>query len=288
MLAVTMILSLRFLKKKRTISRIILHIILIIGACIMILLFLWMILTSLKTVSESTSMNPFIFFPETLQWENYLNVIKQNDFIRLYFNTFAMMFFRVLCGVLFSAMAAYAFARLEFPGKKAGFGLVLFQMMVPTQIFIIPQYLMVDKLGLRNTIFALVFPGLVSAFGTFLLRQFFMGLPKELEESARLDGCNIWQTFWKVMLPLTKSGLVALGIFTALFSFKDLMWPLIVNTNSDAATLSSALSKISSAYSVNYPELMAAAVLAIWPMMLVYIIFQRQFIEGIATSGGKL
>lgn len=160
------------MKKKRTISRIILHIILIIGACIMILLFLWMILTSLKTVSESTSMNPFIFFPETLQWENYLNVIKQNDFIRLYFNTFAMMFFRVLCGVLFSAMAAYAFARLEFPGKKAGFGLVLFQMMVPTQIFIIPQYLMVDKLGLRNTIFALVFPGLVSAFGTFLLRRF--------------------------------------------------------------------------------------------------------------------
>lgn len=276
------------MKKKRTISRIILHIILIIGACIMILPFLWMILTSLKTVSESTSMNPFIFFPETLQWENYLNVIKQNDFIQLYFNTFAMMFFRVLCGVLFSAMAAYAFARLEFPGKKLGFGLVLFQMMVPTQIFIIPQYLMVDKLGLRNTIFALVFPGLVSAFGTFLLRQFFMGLPKELEESARLDGCNIWQTFWKVMLPLTKSGLVALGIFTALFSFKDLMWPLIVNTNSDAATLSSALSKISSAYSVNYPELMAAAVLAIWPMMLVYIIFQRQFIEGIATSGGKL
>lgn len=276
------------MKKKKTISRIILHIILILGACIMIMPFLWMILTSLKTVSESTSMNPFIFFPETLQWENYLNVIKQNDFIQLYFNTFAMMFFRVLCGVLFSAMAAYAFARLEFPGKKLGFGLVLFQMMVPTQIFIIPQYLMVDKLGLRNTVFALVFPGLVSAFGTFLLRQFFMGLPKELEESARLDGCNIWQTFWKVMLPLTKSGLVALGIFTALFSFKDLMWPLIVNTNSDAATLSSALSKISSAYSVNYPELMAAAVLAIWPMMLVYIIFQRQFIEGIATSGGKL
>lgn len=276
------------MKKKKTISAVILHIILIAGACIMILPFLWMVLTSLKTVSESTSLNPFIFFPETLQWENYINVIKQNDFLQLYFNTFAMMFLRVLCGVLFSAMAAYAFARLEFPGKRLGFGLVLFQMMVPTQIFIIPQYLMVDKLGMRNTVFALVFPGLVSAFGTFLLRQFFMGLPKELEESARLDGCNIWKTFWKVMLPLTKSGLVALGIFTALFSFKDLMWPLIVNTNSDAATLSSALSKISSAYSVNYPELMAAAVLAIWPMMLIYIIFQRQFIEGIATSGGKL
>ena len=105
-----------------------------------------------------------------------------------------------------------------------------------------------------------------------------MGLPKELEESARLDGCNIGQTFWMVMLPLTKSGLTALAIFTALFSFKDLMWPLIVNSDTDAATLSSALSKIASAYSVDYPQLMAAAVLAIWPMLLVYIIFQKQFI----------
>lgn len=115
-----------------------------------------------------------------------------------------------------------------------------------------------------------------------------MGLPKELEESARLDGCNIGQTFLKVMLPLTKSGLVALGIFTALFAFKDLMWPLIINSSADSATLSSALAKIQSAYSVNYPQLMAASVLAIWPMLAIYIVFQKQFIEGIATSGGKL
>lgn len=276
------------MKQKEKATSVVIHVFLIIGACIMILPLLWMVLTSLKTVTESTSMNPFYFFPNELKWENFATVIKQNDFIRLYINTFAMMFFRVACAVLFSAMAAYAFARLEFPGKGFGFGLVLFQMMVPTQIFIIPQYLMVDKLGMRNSIFALVFPGLVSAFGTFLLRQFFMGLPKELEESARLDGCNIGQTFYKIMLPLTKSGLVALGIFTALFSFKDLMWPLIVNTKSQAATLSSALAKISSAYSVNYPQLMAASVLAVLPMLVIYILFQKQFIEGIATSGGKL
>lgn len=276
------------MKKRKTITTLFIHFILISGACIMILPFLWMVLTSLKTVSESTSMNPFVFFPLKAQWANYKTVIQQNNFLRLYFNTFAMMAARVFCAVLFSAMAAYAFARLKFPGRDFFFGLVLFQMMVPVQIFIVPQYLMIDRLGLRNTIFALVFPGLVSAFGTFLLRQFFMGLPKELEESARLDGCNIGQTFWKVMLPLTKSGLIALAIFTALFSFKDLMWPMIVNSNSDAATLSSALAKISSAYSVNYPQLMAAAVLAIWPMMLIYIIFQKQFIEGVATSGGKL
>ncbi|MDF2943479.1 MAG: binding-protein-dependent transport system inner rane component [Herbinix sp.] len=276
------------MKKKTFLSHTLIHILLILGAVVMVFPFVWMVLTSLKTVTESTSMNPYVYFPKVFQWENFITVWKNNHFIRLYFNTFAMIVLRVLCAVFFSATAAYAFARLKFPGRDFLFGIVLFQMMVPVQIFIIPQYLMVDFLNMRNTIFALVFPGLVSAFGTFLLRQFFMGLPKELEEAARLDGCNIWRTFWKIMLPLTKSGLVALAIFTALFAFKDLMWPLIVNNQADADTLSSALSKIQSAYTVNYPELMAASVLAIWPIMLIYIIFQKQFIEGIATSGGKL
>ncbi len=276
------------MKNKKSVQYILLHLILILGAVIMVFPFLWMVLTSLKTVTESTSMNPYVIFPHSLRWENFVEVWKNNDFIRLYMNTFLMIVLRVLCAVFFSAMAAYAFARLTFPGKDFLFGLVLFQMMVPVQIFIIPQYLMIDYLNMQNTIFALLFPGLVSAFGTFLLRQFFMGQPKELEESARLDGCNIWKTFWNIMLPLTKSGLVALSIFTALFAFKDLMWPLIVNTKTNAATLSSALAKIQSAYSVNYPELMAASVLAIWPMLLIYILFQKQFIEGIATSGGKL
>lgn len=272
----------------KKISRIFMHLFLIIIAIIMILPFVWMVLTSFKSVTESTQMNPFVIFPSQWRIENYIEVIKGNDFLALYINTFLMMIFRVICSVLFSAMTAYAFARLEFPGRNFLFGLVLYQMMIPAQVFIIPQYLMIDQINMRNTIFALVFPGLVSAFGTFLLRQFFMGLPKELEEAAYLDGCNIGQTFFKVMLPLARSGLVALSIFTALFAFKDLMWPLIVNSNTDAATLSSALSKIQSAYSVNYPQLMAASVLAIWPMLAVYIIFQKQFIEGIATSGGKL
>nr|WP_083937905.1 carbohydrate ABC transporter permease [Paenibacillus daejeonensis] len=254
----------------------------------MIIPLLWMLLTSFKTVAESTSMNPFVFFPSVWRVDNYTRVLNQNHFSAYYVNTFLMMFFRILCSLLFSAMAAYAFARLQFPGRNFLFGIVLFQMMVPTQIFIIPQYLMVDALGMRNSIFALVFPGFVSAFGTFLLRQFFLGLPRELEEASKLDGCNIGQTFLLVMLPLTRSGLVALGIFTALFAYKDMMWPLIINTSAQSATLASALAKIQSAISVNYPELMAASVLAFWPMLLVYIVFQKQFVEGIASSGGKL
>ena len=254
----------------------------------MLMPFIWMILTSFKTTTEATQLDPFVLFPAQWRLDAYSEVMRNTNFPILYFNTFVLVAFRVICGLLFSAMAAYAFARLEFPGRDFLFGLVLFQMMIPSQIFIVPQYLMVDSMGMRNTLFALVFPGLVSAFGTFLLRQFFMGLPKSLEESALLDGANVGQTFFSIMLPLAKSGMVALGIFTALFAFKELMWPLIINTQADMATLSSALSKIQGAYTVNYPQLMAASVLSIWPMVVIYAFFQRQFIQGIATTGGKL
>ena len=220
--------------------------------------------------------------------KNYSEVSRLLPFGKFYMNTIIMLIFRVVGSVFFSAMAAYAFARLNFPGKKIFFALVLFQMMIPAQIFIVPQFLLVQKLGLLNTISALVIPGIVSAFGTFLLRQFFMGLPKELEEAAKLDGCNTWQTFYKVMLPLARSGLVALGIFTALFAFKDLMWPLVVNMSVDKMTLSAGLASLQGQFSTIYPQLMAGSVLAIWPMLIIFVIFQRKFIEGIATSGSKL
>ena len=167
------------------------------------------------------------------------------------------------------------------------FGLVLLQMMIPVQIFIIPQYVMVSKLHWTNSIMGLVFPGLVSAFGTFLFRQAFMQLPHDLEEAARLDGCNIPKTFFYIMAPLTKSTMVALGIFTAVFAYKDLMWPMIVCPDNKATTLASALAKMNGQYSQKYPELMMAALISCVPMIILYVIFQKQFIEGIATSGSK-
>lgn len=273
--------------KKIKTKKILIHGALICGALIMIVPFLWMVLTSLKTMGEATQV-PLKIFPSKPMYENYSEVSRLLPFGKFYMNTIIMLIFRVVGSVFFSAMAAYAFARLNFPGKKIFFALVLFQMMIPAQIFIVPQFLLVQKLGLLNTISALVIPGIVSAFGTFLLRQFFMGLPKELEEAAKLDGCNTWQTFYKVMLPLARSGLVALGIFTALFAFKDLMWPLVVNMSVDKMTLSAGLASLQGQFSTNYPQLMAGSVLAIWPMLIIFVIFQRKFIEGIATSGSKL
>lgn len=264
------------------------HTVLIIGSIVMLVPFVWMILTSFKTISEATQMNPFVIFPSEWRTYSFANVIRKMDFFKLYLNTFLMVVGRILCAVLTATMAGYAFARLKFKGKNVCFALVLFQMMVPTQIFIIPQYLMVSKMGMLNTLFSLLFPGLITAFGTFLLKQNYMSLPKELEEAARLDGCNIGQTFLHVMMPLTKSSMVALGIFTALFAYKDLMWPLIANTEQKTMTLAPALSKLQGQFSSNYPELMAASLIACLPMIVLYLIFQKQFVEGIATSGGKL
>lgn len=276
------------MESNRFISKIIKHIVLILFSITMLVPFVWMILTAFKSISESTSVDPFVIFPTIWRTEAFVTVINNMNFALLYSNTLLMIGGRVLAAVLTATMAGYAFGRLNFIGRDIAFSLVLFQMMVPSQIFIIPQYIMVSKLHLLNTIFGLVFPGLVTAFGTFLLRQAFMGMPKDLEEAARLDGCNIGQTFLFIMAPLAKSSMVALGIFTALFAYKDLMWPMIVNADNNKATLASALAKMQGQYGSKFPELMAASLIACIPMIVLYLIFQKQFIEGIATSGGKL
>ena len=276
------------LERNSKISSFIIHLSLVLISITMLIPFLWMVLTAFKSITEATSVDPFIIFPKVWRTDAFKAVFANMDFLLLYRNTLLLIFFRVLCAVVTATMAGYAFARLRFPGRDLAFSLVLFQMMVPNQVFLIPQYLMVSRMGMLNTIFALVFPGLVTAFGTFLLRQGFMGLPKDLEEAARLDGCNIGQTFLFVMMPLMRSSMVALGIFTALFAYKDLMWPMIVNTDKDMLVLSSALAKMQGQYVVKFPELMAASLIACVPMIVLYILFQKQFIEGIATSGGKL
>ena len=277
------------IQTRERLNKAIMYVILVIMAFIMLVPFAWMILTAVKTNQEAISVDPFYIFPQGgWHWENFGIVWKSYNFLILYKNTLLMIFFRVVCACLTATMAGYAFGRLHFPGKNFMFALVLVQMMIPSQIFIIPQYLMVSKLGLLNTTAGLVFPGIVTAFGTYLLKTGYEGLPMDLEEAAGLDGCNIGQKFLKIMMPLTRSSMVSLGIFTALFAFKDLMWPMIVCTNSATTTLSAGLAKMQGQYASDYPTMMASAVLAVIPMIVIYMIFQKQFVEGIATSGGKL
>lgn len=273
--------------KNRGKKHILTHLILICGRLVMLFPFFWMILSSFKTVGEQMAI-PMRILPGSFRnVENYRQAVEAVPFLRLYGNTLMMIAGRVLCAVVFSSMAGYGFARLDFPFKRLLFTIVLMQMMVPGQIFIVPQYMMLSKIKMLNSVFALIFPALVSAFGTFLLRQQYLSLPKELEEAAVLDGCNPWQTFTKVMVPITRASLASLAIFTALFAWKDLMWPLIANNDLNLMPLAPGLSVLQGICNNNKGALMAGSVIATVPMLVLYIFCQKQFIEGIAQTGIK-
>ncbi|WP_291583468.1 carbohydrate ABC transporter permease [Clostridium sp. UBA6640] len=267
-------------------KKILIHFILIIGVITTTIPFIWMILTSLKTLGETTQIPPKIF-PSSPQWSNYKKAIDTLPYGTFYYNTIVYTIVTTIGQLVFCSMAGYAFARIDFPGKNFIFILILSVLMVPGQIFIIPQFMIIKKLGLLNSIPALILPGLFSAFGTYLMRQFFMNIPKELEEAAVLDGYNRFQILTKIMLPLVKPALTALAISTMLYCWNSLMWPLIANTSIDKMTLSAGLASMQGQHSTNYPVMMAGTVLAIWPMIIVFLIFQKQFVEGMAFTGTK-
>lgn len=274
------------MKSRSNTKKLFVHLALLLGVGVTVFPFLWMVLTSFKTVGEAMQIPP-TFFPKQFLVDAYGQIVTALPFARVYLNTIISTVVTTIVQVMFCSMAAYAFARIEFPFKNAIFVLILSVLMVPGQIFLIPQYQIIQKLGLLDTIPALFLPNLFSAFGTFLLRQFFMSLPKELEEAALLDGCNRYQIFWKIMLPLTKPGIVSLVIFTAKFAWNDFMWPLIVNTSPKMMTLGPALSTLQGQYTTKYPMQMAGAVMAVIPIIVLFFIFQKQFIEGVAQSGIK-
>ncbi|MDX6263473.1 MAG: multiple sugar transport system permease protein [Kribbellaceae bacterium] len=261
------------------------HTILIASALAMVAPFGWQIITSLKSLSSATSVPPSLL-PEG-RWDNYSKVFQVLPFGHQFLNTVLMAGLRTIGQVLFCSMAAYAFARLRFPGRNVLFGILLSVLMVPPQLFIIPQYQIMSSLGWLNSLQALVVPGLFSAFGVFLLRQFFLGLPKELEEAAAIDGAGPVRIYWSIVLPLARPGLVALALLVLLWSWNDLFWPLVVNTDPDKMTLSAGLASLQGQFQTDYPVLMAGSLLASLPIIAIFTLLQRQFIQGIATTGTK-
>lgn len=273
--------------KKLNINHLIVHLILLAGVAVVVFPFLWMILTSFKTSGEAMKIPPTIF-PEKFVTTAYHTIVSSAiPFGTVYMNTIISTVVTTIVQIAFCSMAGYAFGRIDFPFKNAIFVLILSVLMVPGQIFLIPQYQIIQKMGLLDTIPALFMPNLFSAFGTFLLRQFFMSLPKELEEAAIVDGCGRFRIFGQIMLPLVKPGIVALAIFTIKFAWNDFMLPLIVNTSMEKMTLGPALSTLQGQYTTEYPMQMAGAVLAVVPLIVIFFLFQKQFIEGVAQSGIK-
>jgi len=262
------------------------HICLIFTVLLTLGPFIWMVLTSFKTFEESISL-PITILPQVWYPYNYPDVWSRFPFPNFYVNTFIVVVMTVVLQVFICSLAAYAFARLEFPFKNALFILCLALMMIPGQIFLIPHFHIMVSLGLTNSVTALWLPRIFGAFGTFLLRQFFMSLPKSLDEAAKLDGCNFFQIYWLILMPLMKPALISLSILTGLAAWRDLMWPLIVNTRADTLTLSAGLAMLIGEHTTIFPHVMAASTMAIWPMIVIFFILQKRFIEGIAITGSK-
>lgn len=248
--------------------------------------FSWMVLTAFKTQNEAIHVPPIIF-PSHWDLQTFKNVFDKLPFLAAYKNTIISAIVTVVAQLFMCSMAGYAFGCIKFPGRNVIFVICLSVLMIPSTLFILPQYLMIQKMGLLNTIPALFLPNLFSAYGTFLMRQFFMSLPKELEDAAKLDGCNYFQIFYKIMLPLVKPGLITLAIITVRLAWNDLMWPLVVNPSTDKTTLAAALANLQGQYSTDYPTMMAGSVMAILPLVIMFAVFQKQFIEGIAFTGTK-
>ena len=267
-------------------TRIMNHVFLIFGAFLSVGPFVWMFLTSIKTFEETIQI-PLKFFPDVPQWQNYAIISEKLNCPRLYLNTILVALFTIVGQILIVTICAYAFDRLRFPGKQVLFVGMLALMMVPGQIFVIPRFKIMVALHLTNTLTGLVIPGLFNIFGVFLMRQFFSTIPKELDEAALIDGCSYFRIYWNVLLPLVKSGLTTLAILTMLGAWKDLMWPLINNSRAEKMTLAAGLAMLIGEHTTYYEQVMAGGIIAVLPLIVLFIVFQKQFVAGIAQSGIK-
>ncbi|QYN33274.1 carbohydrate ABC transporter permease [Pseudonocardia sp. DSM 110487] len=262
------------------------HAVLVLGAVVMIGPFVWQLLTAFKSLPETTTVPPPLL-PREWLWSNFAAVFDVLPFGQQLLNSLIVAAAVTLGQLAFCSLGAYAFARLEFRGRELIFALFLSVLMVPKQLLILPQYQIMSGLGLLNSLPALILPGLFSAFGTFLLRQFFATIPKDFEEAALLDGAGRFRIFFSIMLPLVRPALAALAVITVMHTWNDLLWPLVVNTAPASMPISAGLTSLQGQEWTDYPVLMAGALMASIPMLLAYLALQRQFVQGIALSGTK-
>jgi multiple sugar transport system permease protein len=260
--------------------------ILVLGLLVMLIPFVWMFLTSFKTFPETMQI-PIKWLPSKFSFTNYLQVLQRLNFSKYYLNTIFVTVIITSAQVFFCSLAAYAFARLEFPGRDIIFFAILSVLMVPIQMTLIPNYILMNNLGWIDTFLALTVPHFASAYGTFFLRQFFMTIPGELEDSAKIDGCSYFRIYWNILLPLCGSAIAAFAIFTVLWAWNDLLWPLIMTSSDAQRLLSVGIATLQGQHATEYHLLMAASVMATVPMIIMFIVGQKNFISGIAITGIK-
>ena len=270
----------------RTAGNLAVYLLCLLVALLTLIPLAWMILGSLKGPDEVVAYPP-TFLPHRFAWHNYVEVFTTVPFARYIFNTFFVATSVTVVALLFHSMAAYALARLRFRGRDALFLGIVATLMIPFSVTLIPTFILVKSLGWLDTYWALIVPAIPNAFGIFLLRQFYLGLPVELEEAARLDGATPAQIFWRVALPMSQPILATLAVFFFLANWNAYLWPLIVTQNPNMRVTQVALAAFAGEHSTQWQLIMAGATVAAIPGLLLYLFLQRYLIEGIKLSGLK-
>lgn len=270
--------------KKINISKLLSYAILIIGAVFFLLPFIWMLLTSIKPANE-VMVIPLKWLPSKIEFQNYIDAYNSAPFKQYYINSIIVAVC-VTMGELFTTiLAAYAFANIEFKFRNILFTVLIATMMVPAEVLLIPKYVILSELGWVNTYKALIIPWTASIFSIFLLRQSFITLPKDLYKAAKIDGCSDLKYLFKIMVPMSKPTIMSIVVLKVIGSWNSYMWPLIVTNTDDMRTLPVALAAFSSEAGVHYNTLMAASIMIILPIIIVYVLLQKYIIEGISNNG---
>ncbi len=269
---------------RRTLARWFLYLILLLGGLGMIFPFIWMIASSLKRAADIYSLS---LIPPSPTLANYREVLEKTEYVRWFANSLIVATITTISVAFFDSLAGYTLAKFRFPGSYLIFVMILSTLMVPTEMLVIPWYMMSINLHWTDSYWGIMFPGVISAFGVFLMRQFFMGVPNDLIDAARLDGFNEFQIFWMIALPLVKPAVAALCIFTFLGNWNAYIWPLIAVRSEEMRTLPVGIAFFSSEAQSSFHLIMAAAALATVPVLIIFIIFQRQIIKGIVLTGLK-
>ncbi|MCM0598169.1 carbohydrate ABC transporter permease [Periweissella fabalis] len=271
---------------KRNLTKGLSYLILFLGALIMLIPFLWMVDTALKTAPE-TVQTPPTWFPKHWQFNNFVLAFKAAPFITYFINSIIVTFLTTLGQLVTTILAAFAFAKLNFFGKRPLFLICIGTMMIPGEILIIPNFVTLSHLHLINTYGALILPWLASVFSVFTLRQTFMSISDELYYAAKIDGSSDWNFLWNIMVPLSKSSIIAIVILQIIGSWNSFMWPLIVTNTDNLRTLPVGLSTFTSDAGTEFQLLMAASTIIIVPIIIVYILLQKHIIEGVSKAGLK-
>lgn len=273
--------------KKAVLGKVIVYIILILIALVMIVPFLWMLSASIKSDREVFQMNPFVWIPENPKWSNYRDIWKKIPFAKFVSNTVFLTIVVTFLQLLTSSFAAYSFAKLNFRHKKGLFLAYIATIAMPWQVYMVPQFIMMRKMGLNDKLTAIICLQAFSAFGVFMMKQFYEGIPDDLCEAARIDGMSEYKIYASIMLPLSKPALSTLTIFTFVATWNDYLGPLIYLKSQDKKTIQLGLKMFISQYSSDYGLIMAGSVLSLIPVLIVFLILQKYFVEGVASTGLK-